>query len=102
MACLRERQPCCPVCSPCPLLQRAVAHGLDKEGGFYLGLGALLHKKRQLLAGQLQDMGFKVLPADVSAGAGWCRRCSLMRKRSRLARVLAPCLQACCRRQSMA
>ncbi|KAL4431641.1 hypothetical protein ABPG77_001483 [Micractinium sp. CCAP 211/92] len=45
-------------------LQRAVAHGLDKEGEFYLGLGALLQKKRQLLAGQLQEIGFKILPAD--------------------------------------
>ncbi|PSC76310.1 aminotransferase isoform A [Micractinium conductrix] len=45
-------------------MQRAVAHGLEHEQSFYSGLGPLLQRKRQLLAGQLQQLGFSVLPAD--------------------------------------
>ncbi len=76
----------------CPLLQRAVAHGLDKEGEFYLGLGALLQKKRQLLAGQLQEIGFKILPADVSGGGAlWRCGCLQPDRRSWQRLILGPC-----------
>jgi hypothetical protein len=53
-----------------PLLQCAIAFGLDQEQQFYCGLGSMLHQKRQLLEEQLVEMGFKVLPAEVSR-----RRC---------------------------
>lgn len=45
-------------------LQRAVAYGLEQEEAFCCGLGAALSKKRQLLEGQLAEIGFAVLPAQ--------------------------------------
>jgi hypothetical protein len=47
------------------VLQRAVAYGLDQEGGFYCGLGQVLAGKRALLEAQLADLGFAILPAQV-------------------------------------
>uniref|UniRef100_A0A7S0RQZ7 Aminotransferase class I/classII large domain-containing protein n=1 Tax=Chlamydomonas leiostraca TaxID=1034604 RepID=A0A7S0RQZ7_9CHLO len=43
-------------------LQRGVAHGLDHESSFYLGLGPSLSKKRALLAPHLAELGFGILP----------------------------------------
>lgn len=43
-------------------LQRAVAHGLDNESSFYLGLGSGLEAKRTFLEGALSRLGFGVLP----------------------------------------
>lgn len=42
-----------------------MAYGLDHEQQFYTGLGEVLAQKRELLASQLADIGFKVLPAEV-------------------------------------
>ncbi|MEW5312345.1 MAG: hypothetical protein WDW38_003986 [Sanguina aurantia] len=47
-----------------PSLQRAVAHGLDNEAGFYRSLGPSLERKRSLLAGTLSAIGFTVLPGN--------------------------------------
>ncbi|GLC43274.1 hypothetical protein PLESTB_001491600 [Pleodorina starrii] len=44
-------------------LQRAVAHGLDNESGFYHSLGPSLEVKRRYLEGELAALGFGVLPA---------------------------------------
>ncbi|KAK9813470.1 hypothetical protein WJX73_000730 [Symbiochloris irregularis] len=44
-------------------LQLAVAHGLDKESSFYEGLSASLQSKKDYLAGQLQQLGFEILPS---------------------------------------
>ncbi|KXZ55357.1 hypothetical protein GPECTOR_3g487 [Gonium pectorale] len=44
-------------------LQRAVAHGLDKEADFYNSLGPSLEVKRRYLESALAELGFGVLPA---------------------------------------
>jgi hypothetical protein len=52
-----------------PVLQRAVAFGLDEEQSFYCGLGEALSRKRRLLADQVAALGFRVLPAEVGPGS---------------------------------
>ncbi|PNW88545.1 hypothetical protein CHLRE_01g034050v5 [Chlamydomonas reinhardtii] len=44
-------------------LQRAVAHGLDKEADFYHSLGPSLEAKRRYLEAELTALGFDCLPA---------------------------------------
>lgn len=45
-------------------LQRAVAHGLDHEAGYYTAMGADLAAKRALLEPRLRAMGLDILPAQ--------------------------------------
>ncbi|BDA50079.1 probable N-succinyldiaminopimelate aminotransferase DapC [Coccomyxa sp. Obi] len=45
-------------------MQYAVAYGLDNEKPFYRGLGESLHNKRLFLEEQLEQVGFRVLPAQ--------------------------------------
>jgi N-succinyldiaminopimelate aminotransferase len=49
-----------------PNLQRAVAHGLAREDGYFAGLAASLQAKRDRLTGHLARAGFAVLPAGGS------------------------------------
>ncbi|KAK2075659.1 hypothetical protein QBZ16_001767 [Prototheca wickerhamii] len=44
--------------------QHAVAVGLEQERAFYEGLGPLLEKKRDWLAKELTEIGFKILPGQ--------------------------------------
>lgn len=47
-----------------PNLQYAVAYGLAKEDGYYHGLTAELECNRNRLRGDLEDLGFQVLPCQ--------------------------------------
>ena len=49
-----------------PNLQRAVAHGLNKDDEYYQGLSADLELRRDLLRNGLHRLGFETLPADGS------------------------------------
>ena len=68
--------------NPASPAQRAVAFGLDREQGFYTGLGGVLAGKRALLERQLAAIGFAVLPAQarrlprVCVGRGCCKHAS--------------------------
>ncbi len=47
-----------------PNLQKAVAHGLGKEDGYFAGLAAALQAKRDRLSAGLDRAGFGVLPSE--------------------------------------
>jgi aspartate/methionine/tyrosine aminotransferase len=47
-----------------PALQIGVAHGLDHEMAFALGLTRALQAKRDIVAGALRSAGFSVLPCE--------------------------------------
>ncbi len=49
-----------------PNLQRAVALGLDKDAGYFVGLADALASKRDLLSDGLREVGFDVLPSHGS------------------------------------
>ena len=49
-----------------PNLQRAVAHGLAKDDGYFVSLGAGLQAKRDRLAAGLAGLGLGVLPTNGS------------------------------------
>lgn len=69
IVCAHRKAPRCRCCRP-PFPQRAVAHGLEHEQGFYCGLGGVLAAKRALLERQLSEIGFRVLPAQVRVCVG--------------------------------
>jgi len=61
-----------------PHLQHAVAHGLERDEGYFLGLGAQLARSRDRLAAGLSALGVPILPCDgtyflVADVAGWLR-----------------------------
>lgn len=47
-----------------PALQTAVAFGLGKDDGYFIGLAGALEAKRDLMAKGLSEAGFDVLPTD--------------------------------------
>ncbi|MBS1025922.1 aminotransferase [Gluconobacter cerinus] len=49
-----------------PNLQRAVAHGLNKDDSYYKSLSADLELRRDILVEGLHRLGFETLPADGS------------------------------------
>jgi N-succinyldiaminopimelate aminotransferase len=49
-----------------PALQHGVAHGLERERSFYLGLGKELAAQRRAFAPRLAALGFGVLPAQAT------------------------------------
>lgn len=47
-----------------PALQAAIAHGLEHDGAYYLGLSRVMQDKRDMLAHGLSRAGFEVLPCQ--------------------------------------
>ncbi|MDZ5454691.1 aminotransferase [Labrys sp. ZIDIC5] len=49
-----------------PNLQAAVAYGLGKEEGYFIGMRAELQRSRDLFAAGLAELGFAILPSEAS------------------------------------